>query len=36
MATMIFNDQQNSPDYAEAKARLKEANAEVDARWKRL
>lgn len=33
MANMVFNDQQNSPDYAEAKARLSEAKADVDARW---
>lgn len=33
MANMVFTDQQNSPECAEAKASLNEAKADLDARW---
>jgi uncharacterized membrane protein YgcG len=34
MATMVWDDQHNSSDCLEAQARLHEAQADVDARWK--
>jgi len=34
MANMVWEDEHNSSEYAEAKARLHDAKADLDARWK--
>jgi hypothetical protein len=34
MATMIWDSEQNSPEYSEAKTRAHDAKADLDARWK--